>query len=337
MGLRKLSLLFGFLCFIWVLCYYCEIERIPKIHDFENYERRGPHLIEDKDIETAINITMDRPYNEEVYNSELREKYQLGRNVGGNVEMSICLIVHAKDNSRDEQFAKTLNSVFSQNYSNYTVVYVDDASKDESFKGAKNYAERKALKDKIKFVGNTNDVRRIRVLKQAQKECGGGEYMVVMDGHSRLIGSQVLAILNSFFSRQDGKWFVWSQGLVRRQNVEDGESFAVGASRGYPEEIVKNNGFRSYPLMVGGIQAFKRSLFNRIEVQDLRDSNRNFIRDAEQAAYSIPMLEMAGDRIAYINEVLYFSQSHKRVSEEDMKKARNEIRNKASYKKLISL
>jgi cellulose synthase/poly-beta-1,6-N-acetylglucosamine synthase-like glycosyltransferase len=61
--------------------------------------------------------------------SQMNEKYSLESLTS---EMGFCIIVPTYNNANNFRAELNLNSIFSQNYTNYKVVIIDDASQDQT-------------------------------------------------------------------------------------------------------------------------------------------------------------------------------------------------------------
>lgn len=47
-------------------------------------------------------------------------------------QIGMCIFVHSFNNAQNRLYLRNLDSIFQQNYENYHLVYVNDASTDET-------------------------------------------------------------------------------------------------------------------------------------------------------------------------------------------------------------
>ena len=67
---------------------------------------------------------------------------------------------------------------------------------------------------------------------------------------------------------------------------------------------IENKSFRDYEFHYSHLKTFKYKLYKNIDHMDLMKDGE-YIRSATDAAIMIPMLEMAGDKIKCVDDVLY--------------------------------
>lgn len=67
----------------------------------------------------------------------------------------LCVIVTSYNNGENKLFENNLKSIFRQSYSNYKVIYVDDASTDNTFNIVKNFVHENGFDSKFIFEKNT--------------------------------------------------------------------------------------------------------------------------------------------------------------------------------------
>ncbi len=63
-------------------------------------------------------------------------------------QLAFCVIVTSYNNVKSQLYLRNLDSIFMQNYQNYHVVYIDDASPDRTGEFVKQYLEEKKIPEK---------------------------------------------------------------------------------------------------------------------------------------------------------------------------------------------
>ncbi len=127
----------------------------------------------------------------------------------------VCITSH---NNKD-QFKSCLDSVFSQNYSNYRVIYIDDASTDKTYNLLLEYVE----------INNLNE--RVIVLRNDEKEgellnhylmgnlCEEEEIIVPLDGKDRFMTNKALETINKAYMNQD-VWVTYGQFMEIEDSIK---------------------------------------------------------------------------------------------------------------------
>ncbi len=188
---------------------------------------------------------------------------------------------------------ENLTSVFTQDYSNYRIIYIDDASID----GTAEEAECLAADKSVKFTLIRNSFRKggLANIYEAIIGCADEEIILILDGDDWFSSSWVLKMVNKIYSTQD----VW---LTHGTMIEY-PGYTLGWSKPIPDEIIVKNTFRKHRCP-SHLKTFYSWIFKKIEVEDLKHEGEFFSMTWDQAIM-FPMMEMAGKRHAFISEVLY--------------------------------
>jgi len=81
------------------------------------------------------------------------KKYQISQYIGH--QLPFCVVVPSYNNYNSRLYLRNLDSIFMQDYKNYHVVYIDDASPDKTGEHVKKYIEEKNIpKEKIEVIIN---------------------------------------------------------------------------------------------------------------------------------------------------------------------------------------
>ena len=70
------------------------------------------------------------------------------------IAKQLCVIVTSYNNGENKLYENNLKSIFRQSYSNYKVIYIDDASTDNTFNLAKNFVHENEFDSKFTFEKN---------------------------------------------------------------------------------------------------------------------------------------------------------------------------------------
>ena len=204
----------------------------------------------------------------------------------------------------------TLNSIFSQQYSNFRVIIVDDCSTDNNTEVIQKFIDNNNLADRITFI--KNDIRRRKLfnLYRVLYECNDDEIVFMVDGDDSIHGSQVFSYINSIY-QDENIWFTYGQyrNVPASQAIQWGHK-EMGYCRPVPKHIQRKQAYRYYSFIYMHPRSFRAWLFKLVKLEDLiADTIQGFQGDfypaSNDVAMYFPMVEMAHTHIKFIPEVLY--------------------------------
>lgn len=231
-------------------------------------------------------------------------------------------------------YRKNLDSVLEQQYPNFRVIYLDDASPDETGRLVEEYIAASRHAHRIEFHRNETRVGPVDNIDRAVRSCDPNDIIVLVDGDDFLVHRQVLTRLNTIY-QDPNVWITWGQ-FVRYPQGGGGFCDAI------PPEIVSANAFRDYPFVSSHLRTFYAGLYQRVRPIDVQDCNGRFFTIAGDVAQMFAMMEMAGEHGKFVPEVLYEYNRANPINDDKVDRAgqvRTElsIREKARYGRLRSL
>ncbi len=209
-------------------------------------------------------------------------------------EKPLVVIIPSYNNKR--WYEKNLASVFSQKYSNYRVIYIDDASTDSTVEKVKLCIYQYAAHDRCELVINTHRIGALANYYKAIHSCGDDEIVIALDGDDWLAHDEVFAYINRVY-QDDNVWLTWGQFV-------EFPSRTKGFAADFPIEVVKNNSYRKNGMPVSHLRTFYTWLFKLVDVDDLKYKGKFFSMTWDKAMMA-PMIEMAGGRYKFIDDILY--------------------------------
>ena len=255
-----------------------------------------------------------------------------------------------------------INSVLTQNYSNYEVLFIDDCSTDGSYDkipactiktdeaGKPVYDEKgePIIVDShpiLKVTKCLNVVAwRSSVRNTALRNIHNGimnfctdpdDIVVLLDGDDSFIGRGALSYINDFYN-QNENWLSW--GSCKWSN--GGKDF----SSAYSEEEFKN--IRKAPFRISHLRTFRAGLYHQIGKQDtefkcMKDENGEYFLSSYDTAIFYPLLELAGfEKSKWNSKPLYFYNLHQNndhnVNQELQWSVHKQVLNKPHFKKINS-
>lgn len=267
----------------------------------------------------------------------------------------IVVIIPSYNNS--DWFEENLNSVLTQDYKNYRVIYINDKSRDDTGQKVEEYLSNKNVDyrvinfddqacqsiseakdlfaglvnaDKTFFilVNNVNRCGALANLYRSILSCNDGEIIATVDGDDWLLHPQVLKQLNTVYRKN-----IW----LTHGNLMEYPSGAVGWCEPVPQNIIRRNAFREFKCP-SHLRTFYAWLFKKIKLEDLLYDGNFFVMTWDMAIM-FPMIEMAGKRHAFIEEPNYVYNianqiNDNKVNAELQQKLDAYIRNKERYQKI---
>ncbi|MCX5921945.1 MAG: glycosyltransferase [Candidatus Dependentiae bacterium] len=205
-------------------------------------------------------------------------------------ERHIVVVIASYNNK--EWYKGNLDSVFSQNYKNYHVVYVDDCSTDGTGELVKHYIEEKQQQDRVTLICNTKRVGALANYYAMIHQCNDGDIIVQLDGDDRLVERKAFPAINNSYANPD-VWLMYSQ-FIRWPQAE------IGWNYPYEKDKKGDRGFSPSHL-----HTFYAKLFKKIKREDLMYEG-DFFQMTWDMAIMLPMVEMASeDHVGFIPGILY--------------------------------
>lgn len=208
-------------------------------------------------------------------------------------EKPIVVLITSYNNER--WLERNLNSVFTQKYSNYRVIYVDDCSSDGTPDLVEKMAKRAGKSKQFALIRNEERKLALSNIYHAVYSCDDNEIIVSLDGDDWFYDDQALSIVNQAYSSGN----IW---LTHGKFIEHPTNWTHW-SIPIPEHIIKRNAYREFRCP-SHLRTFYAWLFKRIKTEDLQ-LNGNFFEMTWDQAMMFPMIEMAAERHAFIDQLVY--------------------------------
>ncbi len=229
-------------------------------------------------------------------------------------------------------YKQNLDSVFCQEYDNWRMIYIDDCSCDGTGQAVQEYIKQCKQEYRVTFIQNDKRQRHLANQYAAIHACANREIIVILDGDDWLAHNHVLEYVNNVYQDQN-VWLTYGQFREFNNN-------SIGYCRQVQASMIENNNIRQHPWVFGHLRTFYAGLFKLIKEEDLK-YNGAFFSMAADVATMIPMAEMAGNRIRFIEDVLYI---HNDTNPLCLQKAwpmqtflKQVIRNRPKYTRVVNL
>lgn len=212
------------------------------------------------------------------------------------IERPIIVFVPSYNNIQFYQ--KNLDSIFSQEYNNYHVIYVDDCSNDGTGDAVEAYIKEHCYQDRITLI--RNNIRRGAMYNHYMVAHAIPNHVIIatLDGDDWLPddNTQVLKRINDAYQNTN-IWMTYGQ-------FAEHPSGAKGFCKPMAEWPIQLHMYRDYPWVFSHMRTFYAGLFKQIPVgYFIHDSN--FLQATCDLAIMFSLLELAGGRAYCIEDIIY--------------------------------
>ncbi|PKN03396.1 hypothetical protein CVU75_02405, partial [Candidatus Dependentiae bacterium HGW-Dependentiae-1] len=209
-------------------------------------------------------------------------------------EKPIVVIIPSYNNS--QWYQKNIDSIVTQKYGNFHVIYLDDCSPDGTGQLVENYIKERHLENKVTLIRNTVRRGALANIYSAVHMCDDMTIIITIDGDDWVKHENVLARVNQEYTH-NGAWMTYGHY----------ECFPGGTSEPQKEMkpvIVNYNMFREWDWITSHLRTFYAWLFKKIKLEDFLFEG-NFFDVTWDMAFMFPMLEMSGEQAKPIPDILY--------------------------------
>ena len=204
--------------------------------------------------------------------------------------------------NNQEWVDKNLRSIFEQKYDNYRIIYIDDASNDDTLHRAKALVAQYKQEHRVQIVHNETNRGAAENIYRAGRSCADREIIVLCDGDDWLSHDAVLQRLNEIYADEN----IWATygSYIDYPSYSNAES---KYARPLPPQVIAKDSVRMFSKeqwSLSHIRSFYAALFKQIKLQDLLYEGK-YLDTASDVAFMVPIAEMAADHLHFVNDVLY--------------------------------
>ena len=197
---------------------------------------------------------------------------------------------------------RNLLSTLQQNYDNFRIIYIDDASTDSTLNQVQKILERYDPHHRVTLIKNPTNQGAMANLYHAVHTLKSDEIVVIVDGDDFLAHLDVLKELNAYYANPD----VW----LTYGNFAEYPSYAKGFGRQFSDcralnlKIIEERGIRKHAFVTSHLRTFYAGLFQRVHLQDFLKEGE-FFSTACDVASMLPMVELAKGHVYFVPSILY--------------------------------
>lgn len=230
-----------------------------------------------------------------------------------------------------EWIGRCLDSIAQQTYQQFDVCIIDDASTHSNQRAIiEDYCQRHGWQCHFNETNQgalTNIVNGINWLAPTDEDV-----IVTVDGDDWLYNEDVLQRLHDIYAQGD-VYLTYGQFVTYPR-------WNIGSCRPIDPEVIERGELRKIPWCFSHLRTFKFLLWRQIKDEDLRDENGEYYRVTWDLAFMYPMLEMAGYRFRFIDDITYVYNKANPINDHKLHRERQfrtetAIRSKPPYPPLF--
>ena len=226
-----------------------------------------------------------------------------------------------------------VESALGQDYDNFEVIYINDASTD-------NTEDELAAIDnsRLKVVSNKENKKALHNIYHAVQEARDDTIVVLLDGDDWLPNNNVLSHLNEIYDDNvwvtAGSYIEWPTGRLVRAPTLPSTLW---------EDNIRHIQISGHPNLFSHLRTFRKTLFDKIKKEDLLDEDGKFYSCTFDRALMYPMVEMSGpDHYAAVPAILYVYNRQNPLSVDlvarpQQLKIEYTLRNKKPYERIAEI
>jgi len=212
------------------------------------------------------------------------------------VEQKIVII--SPTYNSEKYISNCIESVVSQDYDNYEMIVIDDASTDDTYNIAKQWES-----DRIKVIRNEENKGAVRnQIESIRKYCKEDDIVMFLDGDDSFINdNEILHFYNNLYDGTTEFTYGSCYSMVDRIPL---------IAQNYPEEIKQKKEYRKYKfnwnMPYTHLRTFKAGLLNDIDDSNFQDENKNWYKAGGDGSIFYSLIEQADpDKVKVVSDILY--------------------------------
>ena len=234
--------------------------------------------------------------------------YESKYNISQHEELPLCIVAPGRNLESEGRYTRFFSSIAKQNYSNYKLIYIDDASTDGTVLSIKKYLtnpEFEKLVSRTKILENSQRLYALANRNAGiRNHCEEDDIIVDIDPDDVILGQQAFKFINSIY--QDPNIWIFYTNYVFWSSKYDEPS--EGISGQIPRLILSGNKYRtSDTWLTSATRTFRRKVYMKIDDEDFKDSQGKFYKWASDLYMHYSLVELAGpNHYKYLDEVFYY-------------------------------
>jgi len=249
-------------------------------------------------------------------------------------DITFWVVIPSYNNERYVE--ENLTSLFKQDYPKWEMVYINDASTDQTYNKALSLIKKYGKEHACQIISNKTRSGAMANIYKGAHLADAKKVVVLLDGDDALKGKKVLSFIAKLY-RNKKVWMTYGN-----YEADPKTAWTNDPCIAIPKDVKKNKSYRSSSFIYYPLRTFYAKLFHKIKFEHLQ-YNGAFLPVVSDTGYMLPMLEMAAnDHIKYVDKILYIyhvdnPQNDFKSKLELMKEISHHLRQIPPYKPLKKL
>lgn len=193
-----------------------------------------------------------------------------------------------------------LRSISAQQYGKFECLVIDDASTDGTFETI----AKLSLDERFTILRNPTNIGPLANTWFGFERLGcrfdAEAVLTIVDGDDRLAHDRAFDVVKNAYDSD-------SSLLMTYGNYANDQTPQVGMCGRFDDVTILTRSFRKSHCCVSCLRTFKARLWNNLQKSDLIDPQTGrFFAAGGDVAYLLPLLDMAGSRFRFIEEIIYY-------------------------------
>jgi glycosyltransferase involved in cell wall biosynthesis len=202
--------------------------------------------------------------------------------------------------NNEENYKKNLDSVRLQKYTNWRIIYVDDASTDNTYYLVNEYIRENNLEDKITLIRNEKNMKQAYSRYVAIQKCEDAEICCLLDGNDWLHDESVLLRINQEYNKSN---ILSTYGSYVYK--DDNGNIVKAKNQIYTNNVIKRKLFKTMKRQIKHLITGYARLFKNVP-QKMFIVNGEWISEKTDEILYNSVLEQCGYRFKQLNYPTYF-------------------------------
>jgi glycosyltransferase involved in cell wall biosynthesis len=231
---------------------------------------------------------------------------------------------------------KNITSIIKQNYFNWSIIYIDDNSSDNTGNIVKSLLDKYNISDRCTLIQNKINYGQAFNRYIAYHMCDDNDMCILLDGDDWLYNNTVLSYLSKFITKYNLDMTYRNFKYFSNGKIVNGYSL-----NDYSINTIKHKKYRNDKWRAGHLRVIRAKLLKNIDIFDLMDNNYNFIQCCTDRVESYGCLEQSNgkhkmcdiDLMVYNrdNSIKYNTSEYHNISNRYRKIIEEKIKNQKYY------
>jgi glycosyltransferase involved in cell wall biosynthesis len=221
------------------------------------------------------------------------------------IRSEVPIVVITASYNNEQWVEQYFRSVIQQDYSNWSLLYTDDNSSDNTYQKINSFVKQSGLENRITLLKNKERKGHAYNQYHAIHQCDKNSIIVILDGDDWLAHENVFKTIDHYYQNPD-IWLTYGQFWYLKKNKK-------GLCRPIPSDALERGTVRQLSWRTSHLRTFYAGLFQHIPYDDFFYDG-NWIPKCFDVLTMMAMIELAGTRVQFIPDILYIYNDDNPIS-----------------------